>query len=85
MSRFLRAKQILDVDSEALISLDLVFALEETGATVLVAPNAARVRDILALRRVSAAVIDPPASDGNPAALPRFSAKTKQNLAGDVL
>jgi hypothetical protein len=44
-----------------LISLDIASALEEVGATVIIAPNVQRARELLALRRIAAAVIDPDA------------------------
>jgi hypothetical protein len=63
MSRRLFGKQILVLQSEALNSLDLVFALEEIGASVVVAPTAPRARELLELRRIAAAVVDPGISE----------------------
>lgn len=58
MSAGLFGKQILVLETEPFVNLDLVSALEQIGATALVAPTTGRAREILKLRRVAAAVID---------------------------
>lgn len=58
----LSGKQILILETEPIVCLDLVLALEQIGATVLAAPSVPRARELLELRHVAAAVIDVDAS-----------------------
>lgn len=66
MSAGLFGKQILVLETEPFVNLDLVSALEQIGATALVAPTTGRAREILKLRRVAAAVIDLASPEARP-------------------
>jgi len=76
MSAALFGKQVLVLETEPIMSLDLVSALEQAGASVVVAPSVQRAREISLKRHIVVAVINLAASPEARALCKEFEGKS---------